>query len=122
MKIIKNMPVQHCMRGPGKCMKCKETYSEAYTLIEFTDETESAQPVVQYKRAWHTYNSLKFFKTEDEAKKYAKENNVPIILRKKYDITCKVCSSKFNLELDEDAFEANNTNYSCGKCSGLESS
>lgn len=78
--IIRKIPIVHCMRGTQYCAKCREFYKERYCLLDISVKDESARPVIEVerdgKKIMCEYNIVKIFDDLDEAKKFAKKNNI----------------------------------------------
>ncbi|MFW9919766.1 MAG: hypothetical protein ACFFED_09220 [Candidatus Thorarchaeota archaeon] len=81
-RIIRIMSPPHCARGPSRCPACKEASKvrRICLLRIFFDSGEIARPMIEIERdeKWsiHEYDVLRDFESEEDALRYAMENNL----------------------------------------------
>lgn len=84
--IIKEIPLSHCAKGPDRCDVCKKLASEKkLCLLRIYPESQGrTMRVIEYtindKKGLYEFEVEEIFKEEADAKKYSKENNIPMEL------------------------------------------
>jgi len=78
--IIRKIPLQHCMKGPSMCEKCRAMSARKYCLLNISPKGVMARPVIEVeikgKKEWREYEIVKIFEDRDEADRYAKGNGI----------------------------------------------
>jgi hypothetical protein len=83
-QIIRATRTQHCSRGPIICAKCRAMDEVKWMLldIEPPNEDRVARPVVELvlngKPEYRVYDVMRVFVSEDEAREYATEYQIPL--------------------------------------------
>jgi hypothetical protein len=83
-QIIRATRSQHCSRGPVICGKCRAMNETKWMLLDIDppDRGKVARPTIQImlgtEPEWREYDVVRVFASEQEAKRYASDNQIPI--------------------------------------------
>lgn len=83
--VIRKMSLPHCARGSKGCVKCTEAAKNVhiYLLEVYFDPGTITRPVIQVnirgEKIWQVYDVIKEFKSNEEAKEYAKKKGFKLI-------------------------------------------
>lgn len=76
--VIRKVRLAHCKRGPARCEKCRDLDVERICLLEIDPVGEMQRRVIQLHKegAWHEFEVVTAFATEEEARAYASRHGI----------------------------------------------
>ena len=83
--VIREMTVPHCKRGPQRCDICRKNTQTQFCLLDLNPPNQGMvqRPVIELsisgKPVFKEYDVVRVFKSAEEAREYARVNQIPIL-------------------------------------------